>query len=400
MPFSATLTFDLAGAQSSLSAVFPNAVLEGVEPFSLVVRSSSGGQLPDGTYWFRGDYLGEIEPSGSQYLFDWRFSTASDGGVLWNGNIGWSGGRNWVVTISDVALVPEPGTVTVDAPIDVRGERVGAVRIVKPTVVMRKLLEDFAPTVLVISLVLGAAAALAAAWIGREPLEALAPGRGAVLLGALPIGIYVASYAPYFALGHSFSDFLTLQRGMYDYHSQLTATHPFGSPGSGWPFGHRAVWVYLSDAGARRTEIWAAGNPVVFIGGLAETNRAPFDLPEAEQELTGGFHTEYSGMRFALFFLAEYANMIVVSSVATTLFFGGWLRPFPNWEALSFLDVIPSWFWFLIKSFIFLYIFIWVRATLPRYRYDQLMQFGWKWLFPASVINLIVTAALVLYLNA
>jgi len=130
---------------------------------------------------------------------------------------------------------------------------------------------------------------------------------------------------------------------------------------------------------------------IFFIGGLAETNRAPFDLPEAEQELTGGFHTEYSGMRFALFFLAEYANMIVVSSVATTLFLGGWLRPFPNVAALSFLGIIPGWMWFLIKSFVFLYIFIWVRATLPRYRYDQLMNIGWKVLIPLAIINLVVT---------
>jgi NADH-quinone oxidoreductase subunit H len=128
-----------------------------------------------------------------------------------------------------------------------------------------------------------------------------------------------------------------------------------------------------------------------FIGGLAETNRAPFDLPEAEQELTGGFHTEYSGMRFALFFLAEYANMIVVSSVATTLFLGGWLRPFPNVEWLSFLGIIPSWAWFLLKSFAFLYIFIWVRATLPRYRYDQLMRLGSKVLIPLAILNLVVT---------
>ena len=130
---------------------------------------------------------------------------------------------------------------------------------------------------------------------------------------------------------------------------------------------------------------------IFFIGGLAETNRAPFDLPEAEQELTGGFHTEYSGMRFALFILAEYANMIVVSSVATTLFLGGWLRPFPNVAALGFLDPIPSWTWFLIKSFVFLYVFIWIRATLPRYRYDQLMRLGWKVLIPLAIANLVVT---------
>jgi NADH-quinone oxidoreductase subunit H len=130
---------------------------------------------------------------------------------------------------------------------------------------------------------------------------------------------------------------------------------------------------------------------IFFIGGLAETNRAPFDLPEAEQELTGGFHTEYSGMRFALFFLAEYANMIVVSSVATTLFLGGWLRPFPSVWWLGFLDIIPSWGWFLLKSFFFLYVFIWVRATLPRYRYDQLMRLGWKVLIPLAIVNLLVT---------
>jgi NADH-quinone oxidoreductase subunit H len=142
--------------------------------------------------------------------------------------------------------------------------------------------------------------------------------------------------------------------------------------------------------------VWYAfAQPVAFVlvlvGGLAETNRAPFDLPEAEQELTGGFHTEYSGMRFALFFLAEYANMIVISSVVTTLFFGGWLRLFPNVAWLSFLDIVPSWTWFLLKSFVFLYIFIWIRATLPRYRYDQLMRLGWKVLIPLAIANLVIT---------
>jgi NADH-quinone oxidoreductase subunit H len=131
---------------------------------------------------------------------------------------------------------------------------------------------------------------------------------------------------------------------------------------------------------------------IFFTGGLAETNRAPFDLPEAEQELTGGFHTEYSGMRFALFFLAEYANMIVVSAVATTLFLGGWLRPFPNVGFLSFLGFVPGWIWFLLKTFVFLYVFLWVRATLPRYRYDQLMRLGWKVLIPLAIGNVVVTA--------
>ncbi len=130
---------------------------------------------------------------------------------------------------------------------------------------------------------------------------------------------------------------------------------------------------------------------LVFIGGLAETNRAPFDLPEAEQELTGGFHTEYSGMRFALFFLAEYANIIVISAVVAILFWGGWLRPFPNVEALAFLDLIPGWIWFFGKMFVFLYIFIWIRATLPRYRYDQLMRLGWKVLIPIAIGNIVVT---------
>jgi NADH-quinone oxidoreductase subunit H len=132
---------------------------------------------------------------------------------------------------------------------------------------------------------------------------------------------------------------------------------------------------------------------IFFIGGLAETNRAPFDMPEAEQELVGGFHTEYSGMRFALFYLAEYINMIVVCTVVTTLFFGGWLRPFPNVQMLWFLDYVPGWIWFLVKAFIIFYVFMWIRATLPRYRYDQLMRLGWKVLIPLALANLILTAA-------
>src|SRR6058998_367821 len=124
-----------------------------------------------------------------------------------------------------------------------------------------------------------------------------------------------------------------------------------------------------------------------FICGVAETNRAPFDLPEAESELVAGFHTEYSGFRFSLFFLAEYANMITVSAMAVTLFWGGWLRPFPNIQALAFLDIIPPILWFAIKAVVFLYCYLWFRASWPRYRYDQLMKVGWQWLLPLSMAN-------------
>ena len=99
-------------------------------------------------------------------------------------------------------------------------------------------------------------------------------------------------------------------------------------------------------------------------------------------------------MRFAFYFLAEYANMIVVSAVATTLFLGGWLRAVPERAWLSFLGLVPGWAWFMLKTFVFLYVFLWVRATLPRYRYDQLMRLGWKWLIPLAILNVVVTGLL------
>ena len=140
-----------------------------------------------------------------------------------------------------------------------------------------------------------------------------------------------------------------------------------------------------------------------FACGIAETNRAPFDLPEAESELVAGFHTEYSGFRFSLYFLAEYASMIVVSCMAVTLFWGGWLRPFPNVHspALDLLDAIPlaPVFWFAAKVVVFIYAYLWFRWTWPRYRYDQLMKVGWQWLLPLAMANVIVTAVLVLLLK-
>jgi NADH-quinone oxidoreductase subunit H len=125
---------------------------------------------------------------------------------------------------------------------------------------------------------------------------------------------------------------------------------------------------------------------------VAETNRAPFDFPEAEQELVAGYHTEYSSMSFALFFLAEYVNMATVAAVATDLFLGGWHGPFPLPQGFE-------WIWFLVKVFAILFFYIWMRWTLPRYRYDQLMEFGWKWLLPAAVLNLLVTAGAVIYMG-
>lgn len=120
---------------------------------------------------------------------------------------------------------------------------------------------------------------------------------------------------------------------------------------------------------------------VYFISAMAETNRNPFDMPEAESELVAGYHTEYAGMSFGMFFLAEYANMITVSAIAASMFFGGWNGPF-----------FPPVIWFLIKVVAFMFVYVWVRGTLPRLRYDQLMRFGWLVLFPVGILNVMVTA--------
>jgi NADH-quinone oxidoreductase subunit H len=184
-----------------------------------------------------------------------------------------------------------------------------------------------------------------------------------------------------------------------------------------------------------------------FISAIAETNRVPFDLPEAESELVAGFHTEYASMKFAMFFIAEYTSMIAVSCLATILFLGGWLSPFPaSWTFTHYLPsvilipfglwviydglryenifgrillpavgsviallgfalvasplvngIIQGPFWFFAKVFIFLFVYIWMRGTLPRFRYDQLMSFGWKFLLPVSIVNVILTSAVILW---
>jgi len=125
---------------------------------------------------------------------------------------------------------------------------------------------------------------------------------------------------------------------------------------------------------------------IYMIAGIAETNRAPFDLPEADTELVAGYHTEYGGFKFALFFMAEYINMVIVSSVATVTFLGGWWGPF---------GILPGVWWFLLKVVALLFVYVWLRATLPRLRYDRLMQFGWKTLLPASLVVMMVSAVVV-----
>src|SRR5258705_4165525 len=136
---------------------------------------------------------------------------------------------------------------------------------------------------------------------------------------------------------------------------------------------------------------------IYLVSAIAETNRVPFDLPEAETELVAGFHTEYSAMQFALFFLAEYINMFTVSMLATTLFLGGWNVPFADviFGRGTLLFGLVSVLGFLAKVIFFLFLYIWLRATLPRFRFDQLMSFGWKFLLPAAIFNILLTATLI-----
>ena len=164
------------------------------------------------------------------------------------------------------------------------------------------------------------------------------------------------------------------------------------------------VAVFLYAGSMSTSEIVAAQEPIWYAvillpsfliyatAMVGETNRAPFDLPEAEGELVGGFHTEYSSLKFALFFLAEYVNMVTVSALATTLFLGGWRAP---WPISLWADANTGWYpmiWWFLKVLAFLFVFIWLRGTLPRLRYDQFMKFGWKFLIPASIVWILVVA--------
>jgi NADH-quinone oxidoreductase subunit H len=166
----------------------------------------------------------------------------------------------------------------------------------------------------------------------------------------------------------------------------------------------RVIVESQSTLGIATWNIFGGGQFLAFfiylMAAYAETNRSPFDLPEAESELTGGYHTEYSSMKFAMFFMAEYANMITVGCVATLLFLGGWTSPFgqliPPPQNILVHALFPI-FWFVLKVFSFLFLYVWVRGTLPRFRYDQLMNFGWRWLMPLAILNIVGTSLWLAY---
>jgi len=137
---------------------------------------------------------------------------------------------------------------------------------------------------------------------------------------------------------------------------------------------------------------------IYFISGVAETNRAPFDVAEGESEIVAGFHVEYGGMAFALFFLGEYANMILISALTALFFWGGWLSPFEGWPVLGPATAwVPGFVWLCLKTAVFMFLFLWFRATFPRYRYDQIMRLGWKVFIPITIVWIVVVAVAVVY---
>ncbi len=158
--------------------------------------------------------------------------------------------------------------------------------------------------------------------------------------------------------------------------------------------------IVVAQAGSLFHWFWLPLLPlfvIYFVSGVAETNRAPFDIAEGESEIVAGFHVEYAGMSFALFFLAEYTNMILISALATVMFLGGWLSPFQGVPLLEGLfSFVPGIVWLLLKVSFFLFLFLWLRATFPRYRYDQIMRLGWKVFIPITIVWIVVVGLLVM----
>ncbi len=158
--------------------------------------------------------------------------------------------------------------------------------------------------------------------------------------------------------------------------------------------------IVLAQQGSLLHWFWLPLLPlfvIYFISGVAETNRAPFDVAEGESEIVAGFHVEYSGMTFAVFFLAEYANMILISALSSLMFLGGWLSPFQGTALESWFDWVPGILWLLAKTLVFMFLFLWFRATFPRYRYDQIMRLGWKVFIPITIVWIVVVGLMKVY---
>lgn len=242
--------------------------------------------------------------------------------------------------------------------------------IIAPTIVMITILMSFAiipftPLISVVNLNIGVLFFLAMSSLGAYSvvLGGWASNNKYSLLGAIRGSAQMMSYEIF--MGLSLMG-VVIMTGSFNLHDIVMA--------------QKNMWFCIPQF---------IGFVIFFIAGIAETHRLPFDIPEAESELIAGYHSEYSGMKFGMFFVGEYLGITLISALTTTLFFGGWLGP-------SFL---PPVFWFLIKMFAFILVFVLLRASLPRLRYDQLMSFGWKLLLPLSLLNLLVTGAIVLWIG-
>jgi len=238
--------------------------------------------------------------------------------------------------------------------------------VIAPTVIMGTVLLSFAvipvaPGISVVNLNIGLLFVLAMSSLGvySLTLAGWASDNKYSLLGALRATAQMLSYEVF--MGLSLMGVVILA-GSFNLHDIVEA--------------QRGMWFCVPQF---------VGLVIFLIAGFAETHRLPFDLPEAENELVAGYHTEYSGMKFGMFFVGEYAGITLISALTVTLFFGGWLGP-----------VLPPVLWFLIKTFLFICLFILVRASLPRLRYDQLMALGWKVMLPLSLVNLLATGGIVL----
>ena len=238
--------------------------------------------------------------------------------------------------------------------------------IVVVTVLLSFVVIPFAPGVIVADLNIGILFFLAMSSMGAYSiiLGGWASNNKYALLGAMRGAAQMISYEVFMGLALMG---VVLQAGSFSLHTIVEAQHK--------------IWFIVPQF---------VGFVIFLIAGIAETHRLPFDIPEAESELVAGFHSEYSGMKFGLFFVGEYLGIMLVSSVITCLYFGGWIGP-------AFLPPIA---WFIIKMFAFIMFFILLRASLPRPRYDQLMEYGWKVLFPLTLVNLLITAGILLYMKS